>query len=87
MDTNLVVAGIPVVLLIVAAVQALKEIFKIEGQKAAIAALLIGQLLALAMLASRYWPIVGDVVASVVLGLVASLSAMGVYSGQKALRE
>lgn len=87
MDTNLVVAGIPAVLLIMAAVQMLKQVFKIEGRSAAAAALVIGQLLALGMLASRHWPVVGDLLASVVVGVVVALMSMGFYSGQKALRE
>lgn len=81
-----VVAGVPAGLVVVAVVEAIKRVAKIEGDKAIILAVVVGVLVAVAAQLATIWPIFGAWWETAVAGLLLGLAACGLYDAGQAVR-
>lgn len=82
---DFILYGVPVAAVIVALVEMVKRTTGLNARYAALVAVVLG--VGLAVLAKLDSPEAGTWLQTVILGLLAGLSAAGLYSGGKALAE
>ncbi len=82
---NFVIAGVPVAIVMVALVEVLKRVFKIEGDRAIPVALALGVALSLLNQFATLWPAFGLWYETVMAGLLIGLAACGVFDATSAL--
>ena len=82
---NFVIAGVPAGLVVVALVQALKQVFKIEGDKAIIVAVIAGVVVAATAQAATIWPAFALWYETVIAGILLGLAACGLFDAGTAL--
>ena len=81
---EMLVGGVPVVAIIVAVVELVKQTLGMESRYAPILAVGLGMVISVGAQVSRLFPMFGTWFEVVVLGMVAGLLACGIYSGTKA---
>ncbi len=83
---DIVVAGIPAGVVVVALVEAIKRIGKIEGDGAIIVAVIVGLLVALGAQAAALWPGFAVWWQTAVAGILLGLAACGLYDAGQAIK-
>ncbi len=83
---DFVVAGVPAGLVVVALVEAIKRVARVEGDKAIILAVIFGVVVAVAAEAATIWPVFGVWWETVVAGILLGLAACGLYDAGQAVR-
>ena len=81
---DLLIGGIPLVALIVALVELVKQTMGMDSKYAPLMAVSLGIVFAVGIQVSQLYPRFGTWLEIVVAGLVAGLLACGIYSGTKA---
>lgn len=84
---DFLVASVPASLVIVAIVEALKRLFKIEGDRAIVLAVGVGVVVAVAAQTARMVPTFALWWETVVAGVLLGLAACGLFDAGKAVRE
>ena len=82
---NFVVAGTPVAIVMVALVEFIKRVFKVEGDKAIIVAVALGIALSLLNQFAVLWPVFGQWYETVMAGLLIGFAACGLFDAANAL--
>ena len=83
---DFVVAGVPAGLVVVALVEAIKRVAKIEGDGAIIVAVIVGVIVAMAAQAATIWPGFAVWWQTAVAGILLGLAACGLYDAGQAAR-
>jgi len=81
---ELLVAGVPVIAIIVALVELVKQTLGMDSQYAPALSVGLGMVIMLGVNLSQMFPVFGTWFEVAVLGVVAGLLACGIYSGVKA---
>ena len=81
-----VITGVPAGLVVVALVEAIKRVARVEGDKAIILAVVVGVLVAVAAQAATLWPVFGVWWETVVAGILLGLAACGLYDAGQAVK-
>lgn len=81
-----VVAGVPAGLVVMAIVEAVKRLAKVDGDGAIVVAVVAGVIVALAAQAAQMWPAFGVWWQTVVAGLLLGLAACGLYDAGQAVK-
>ena len=82
---NFVIAGMPVAIVMVALVEFIKRVFKVEGDKAIIVAVALGIALSLLNQFAVLWPVFGQWYETVMAGLLIGFAACGLFDATNAL--
>jgi|GEM_PF-1260103 len=80
------VAGIPVGMVIVALVEAIKRLFKVEGDRAIAVAIVVGVVVAAGARAAQIWPEFGQGWETAIVGILLGLAACGLFDAGQALK-
>lgn len=83
---EIIVAGVPAGLVVVAVVEAIKRVAKIEGDGAIIVVVIVGVLVALAAQAATVWPGFGVWWQTAVAGILLGLAACGLFDAGQAVK-
>ena len=83
---DFVVAGVPAGVVVVAIVEAIKRVTKIEGDGAIIVAVIVGLLVALGAQAAALWPGFAVWWQTAVAGILLGLAACGLYDAGQAIK-
>lgn len=84
---DFVVAGIPAGVVVVALVEAIKRVAKIEGDGAIIVAVIVGLLVALGAQVAAIWPGFAVWWQTAVAGILLGLAACGLYDAGQAVKD
>ncbi len=83
---DLAIAGIPASVLVVGLVEAIKRLFKVQGDGAIAVALVVGVVLAAGAHMASISPAFGEWWQAVIAGLVVGLAACGLYDAGQAIK-
>lgn len=83
---DFVVAGVPAGIVIVAVVEAIKRLAKVQGDAAIAVAIGVGVVIAVAAQLSALWPTFGVWWQTVVAGVLLGLAACGLFDAGQALK-
>ena len=83
---DFVVAGVPAAVVVVALVEAVKAVGKIEGNRAIVVAVIVGVGVALAAQAATIWPAFALWWETVIAGVLLGLAACGLYDAGQAIK-
>lgn len=83
---DFLVAGVPAAIVVVALVEAIKRIGKIEGNGAIIVAVIVGLVVALGAQAAELWPGFAVWWQTAIAGILLGLAACGLYDAGQAVR-
>lgn len=81
-----VIAGVPAGLVVVALVEAIKRVARIEGDGAIILAVIFGVVVAVAAQAATIWPAFALWWETVLAGVLLGLSACGLFDASKSVK-
>ncbi len=81
-----VVAGVPVSLVVVAIVEAIKRVFKLEGNAAIVVAVVVGLVLAMANQAAQLWPAFAVWWETAIAGILLGFAACGLFDLGQAVK-
>ncbi len=83
---DFVVAGVPAGVLVVVVVEALKRLFRIEGNGAIALAVAVGVVVAVGAQAATVWPGFAVWWQTIVAGILLGLAACGLYDAGQAVK-
>jgi len=83
---DFVVAGVPAAVVVVALVEAVKAVGKIEGNRAIVVAVIVGVIVAMAAQAATIWPGFAVWWQTAVAGILLGLAACGLYDAGQAVK-